>query len=57
MLPSGKFLASLVFGAVIGAMITLLCVKKWEKKVAAARGKRGKNKNQRNMMRGSDKKK
>ena len=42
MLPSGKFLASLVFGAVIGAMITLLCVKMWEKKVAAARGKRGK---------------
>ena len=42
MLPSGKFLASLVSGAVIGAMITLLCLKMWEKKVAAKRGKRGK---------------
>ena len=42
MLPSGKLLTSLAFGAVIGAMITLLCEKMWEKKVAAARGKRGK---------------
>ena len=42
MLPSGKVLGSLVFGAVVGAMITLLCVKMWEKKVAAARGKGGK---------------
>ena len=31
-----------MFGAVIGAMITLLCVKMWEKKVAAKRGRREK---------------
>ena len=31
-----------MFGAVIGAIITLLCVKMWEKKVAAKRGKREK---------------
>ena len=38
MFPVEDVLQSPVFGALIGAIITLLCVKLWEKKSAARAG-------------------